>query len=282
MIRIDWEKAGLGTMPDGKLAKKLGCHANTIKLQREKRGIPAHGRRPEQERNWGLLRLGERTDASIAAELGCSPSTVAYHRRRHGMDPANPRQEWDMDALGDQAFPIVYRGGTISEVAKSLGITQYRARMVVDAVGRPDLDAELSGAIHKYYEETKDQEIIPDREPRTWGEKAKQDAKRKTLGYGGASDINAAAYATSILGRPITRHMVRRVRTAMGLEGTPEQRVEDKDRRAYIDRIMRENAKRAQKPSDDMTDEDVFAELDRRAAARAAAMAPMLEPPKQS
>ncbi len=111
----DWTAAPLGDVPDADLAAALGCSPDTVRRQRERRGIVMHGRV-----DWPRVAdLGVAHDATIARRLGVHVCTVLAARRRAGLPPVrclgHRGIDWDAQPLGRE---------TDDTIAQRLGVDQ--------------------------------------------------------------------------------------------------------------------------------------------------------------
>jgi hypothetical protein len=96
---LEWEEYEylLGTMPDNKLAKKLGCSTKTVNYQRTIRGISPCGNLkkpiPPPMGGWNKIELsqeiidllGTEPDYKIGERFGLSKRTIARARRERGI-----------------------------------------------------------------------------------------------------------------------------------------------------------------------------------------------------
>lgn len=89
---VDWDKQGLGTVPDRVIAARVNLGVSTVRAARNSRGIPAYygvGRPTTFVLDWASIEWAGRTDPEIAKEIGCSRTTVRRNRQRLGL-PAVP------------------------------------------------------------------------------------------------------------------------------------------------------------------------------------------------
>lgn len=110
----------LGTMPDWEVAVKLGIHKGTVRLRRNKLGVPARYPKVVWTPEMDTL-LGTVIDKEAARRLGISKDSVFYRRRRELDIPPFGRTskiEWtpEADALLGTAYD--------KDVASQLGISQ--------------------------------------------------------------------------------------------------------------------------------------------------------------
>lgn len=86
--QVDWDKQGLGTVPDRVIAERIGLDVSTVRAARSARGIPAHhrvGRPTTFDIDWSAIDWEGRTDQQLAKEIGCSRTTVRRNRHRLGL-----------------------------------------------------------------------------------------------------------------------------------------------------------------------------------------------------
>lgn len=88
-LGIKWDEQPLGALPDGVLARMLGCSVHNVSVVRRHRGIPIC---PAPRENWQPppteplpiawheMPLGEMTDTALAAMLDIATATVRAHR----------------------------------------------------------------------------------------------------------------------------------------------------------------------------------------------------------
>jgi len=98
----------LGTMPDARLARRLGLTPNAVFERRRARGIaPFAPSAAERRKKWTkrrLARLGQVTDRELAEELGMTASSVVEKRMSLGIPsctgrPGRPRRHWTKEEL---------------------------------------------------------------------------------------------------------------------------------------------------------------------------------------
>jgi len=83
---VDWDKAPLGEMADGAVARMYGVARPVVCNARNRRNIPPHTTRCANV-VWEEAPLGELPDAVVAQKLGVSQPTVTRHRNRRGIHP---------------------------------------------------------------------------------------------------------------------------------------------------------------------------------------------------
>jgi len=129
---INWDNVGLGTKPDGELARELGVHRETVKDARVRRSIPIF-KVTRVKLKWESVVLGSKPDGEIAKELGTSLTVVSNKRNELGIPNFRkpPKHiDWDITQLGTKPDTVLARELGISRkrvenARKSLGISAF-------------------------------------------------------------------------------------------------------------------------------------------------------------
>jgi hypothetical protein len=123
---IDWDTQPLGGSYDSALASTLGVHVASVQKARDKRGVPAFGKRVTID--WDTEPLGKIPDAAIAQKHGVSCSCVLDARRKRGIPPYAD-DYWDKES----------RLGKIPDasLAKLLGVRLQAVRSARELRGIP-------------------------------------------------------------------------------------------------------------------------------------------------
>lgn len=73
----DWDAQPLGELSDREIARRVGCHYETVRLQRRARGIPAcphkrSAKSPRRTMSWAEVERQVRAARARRAESGAS------------------------------------------------------------------------------------------------------------------------------------------------------------------------------------------------------------------
>lgn len=91
--RLDAVRDTLGTVPDHKIARQVGCAVQTVIKYRQMRGIPAYGLSGRGRGQIAIAAVhhlvGRVPDSEIAKMTGVAVATVGAYRRKHGIAPCD-------------------------------------------------------------------------------------------------------------------------------------------------------------------------------------------------
>ena len=79
--KINWEKVGLGTRTDKKIAKDLGVSEAIVYNKRKKLKILSLRKQIKQKIDWDKIPLGKKSDNKISKEFGISIHIIIRERR---------------------------------------------------------------------------------------------------------------------------------------------------------------------------------------------------------